>query len=269
MKKREVRYYQSYTDDFVETKDQAYKIPEGYRWLRLDPVSRLLSGLIYTAAILFSSVYCRLVLHVRYRNARVLRQARKTGAFLFCNHTQPFGDVFIPALPALPARIYTVVSPANLGIPVIGKLLPYLGALPVPDTIQGMKRFQEAMEYRLGQRRYITVYPEAHVWEYYTGIRPFPDTSFKYPVKYGKPAYSLTVTYQKRRSGGRPRATVYIDGPFYPNPALPRKAQAAELRDTIFRRMTERSGLSNDEFSRYERAEAAPQPENGCCSPGK
>lgn len=255
MKKREIRYYQSYTDDFVETKDQSHKIPEDYQWIRKDPLSRLLSGLIYTAAILFSSVYCRLCLHMRYRNARVLRQARKTGAFLFCNHTQPFGDVFMPALPSLPTRIYTVVSPANLGIPVIGKLLPYLGALPVPDTIQGMKRFQEALEYRLAQRRFITIYPEAHVWEYFTGIRPFPDTSFKYPVKFGKPSYSLTVTYQKRRFGGRPRATVYIDGPFYPDETLSPRARAAALRDTVFRQMTQRSGLSNDAYIRYEPVE--------------
>ena len=74
-------------------------------------------------------------------------------------------------------------------------------------------------------------------------------------MKFGKPSYSLTVTYQKRRFGGRPRATVYIDGPFYPDETLSPRARAAALRDTVFRQMTQRSGLSNDAYIRYEPVE--------------
>ena len=242
------RYYSSWTDDFVETQDQNFRVPEDYPWRSRG----LLPGLIYTAAILFSTVYCRLFLHVRYKNRRVLKAGRRTGAFIYCNHTQPLGDVFIPALPVLSGRIYTVVSPANLAIPVIGKLLPYLGALPVPDTLQGMKQLSAAMEYRLKQKRLIAIYPEAHVWEYYTGIRPFPDTSFKYPVKFQKPVYCMTVTYQKRRFGKRPRATVYIDGPFCPDNTLPPKQQAARLHDTVYDCMCRRSQMSNYDYIRYE-----------------
>ena len=204
MRGRKIRYYTSYTDDFVQTKDQAFRVPEDYPWRP----NRLLSWVVYALAVLFSGLYLHLFLHVRYKNRRALRRARKTGAFLYCNHTQPLGDVFLPALPVLPGRIYTVVSPPNLAIPVIGKLLPYLGALPIPEDLRGMKQFVAAMEWRLKQKRYIAIFPEAHVWEYYTGIRPFPDGAFKYPVKFGKPAYSMTVTYQKRRFGRRPAAVV-------------------------------------------------------------
>ena len=245
-----VRYYRSFTDDFVQTKDQAHKVPENYPWIP----GRFLSGVVYTAAVLFSSVYLRLGLHVRYKNAKVLR-SQKNGAFIYCNHTQPFGDVFLPALPALPGRIYTVVSPANLGIPVIGKILPYLGALPIPDTLQGMKRFTAAMEYRLEQGRYITVFPEAHVWAYYTGIRPYSHAAFKYPVRYQKPVYCMTVTYQKRRLGKKPKATVYVDGPFYPEKELTPKAQAQKLRDQVYTCMTQRSKNSNYDYIRYEKQE--------------
>ncbi len=249
--KQQTRYYKSYTDDFVESKNQQCKIPEGYKWLRLDIGSRLLSAIIYGLAVLFANVYCRLCLHIRYKGSKKLKEARKSGAFIYCNHTQPMGDVFTPALPCLPNRVYVVVSPANLGIPGIGKILPYLGALPIPDDVAGMRRFNEAMEYRLGQGRPIVIYPEAHVWEYYTGIRPYPTTSFKYPVKYDKPVYCMTSTYQSRGEGKKPRCTVYIDGPFYPDKSLATREQVAKLHSQVYEKMQERSRESNYEYIKY------------------
>ncbi len=242
---RRVRYYRSFSDDFVESADQRYALPEEYCWVREDGWSRVLSAVIYGTAFVLSSVYCRVFLHVRFKNRRVLRQTKQTGAVIYANHTQPVGDVFIPALACSPNRIYTVVSPANFGIPVIGRLLPYLGALPVPDNVRGLKRFSAAVAQRLQQHKCVVIYPEAHVWEYYTGIRPFPETPFKFPVKHGVPVYSMTTTYQRRHFGGRPRATVYIDGPFYPDTAV-------QLRDAVHDRMRQRSRYSTYEYIRYE-----------------
>lgn len=251
MKAPRIRFYSSFDQDFEQTRDQNFRVPPDYRWVRRDWPYRLLSGLIYGIAIAFATVYCRLFLHIRFENSRVVKQGRKTGAFLYCNHTQPLGDVFTPALPCLPGRIYTVVSPANLAIPVIGKLLPYLGALPIPDTLKGMKEFTAAMEYRVNQRKYVTIYPEAHVWAYYTGIRPFSASSFKYPVKLGKPVYCMTSTYQQRRPGKRPRCTVYVDGPFYPDASLSPKEQALHLRDQVYECMERRSQASNCQYIQY------------------
>lgn len=251
MKTPETRYYTSFDQDFVQTRDQDCRVPPDYRWVREDFPHRLASAAVYAVAVAFATVYCRLFLHIRFENAKAVREGRKTGAFLYCNHTQPLGDVFTPALPCLPGRIYTVVSPANLAIPVIGKLLPYLGALPIPHTMQGMKEFSAAIEHRVNQGKYVTFYPEAHVWEYYTGIRPFSHSSFKYPVKLGKPVYCMTSTYQERAPGKRPRCTVFVDGPFYPDPALPPREQATLLRDRVYACMVRRSQESTCQYIRY------------------
>lgn len=252
-KETEVRYYNSYTDDFSMTENQDYTLPEDYEWVRKDLRSRILSALSYAAAWLFSTIYCRLFLHVRFRNRHVLKETKKTGAFLYGNHTQPIGDVFNPALACLPNRIYTLASPANLGIPVLGRVLPYLGALPVPDELTGMRKLTKAIEYRLVQKRCIVVYPEAHVWEYYTGIRPFPSTSFKYPVKYSVPTYAMTTTYQPRRLGRHPKITIYLDGPFYPDNTQSRNQQAEALRDTVYNCMLGRSQNSSCDYMHYEK----------------
>ncbi len=251
MKKEKVRYYTSFDEDVIESKEQNYKLPEDYKWLRLDVLSRLLSGLVYTFALVFSTVYCRLFLHVRFRNTKILRQMRNSGGFIYGNHTQPVGDVFNPALAAFPIRIYTIVSPANLGIPFIGKILPYLGALPIADNVKGLKKLNEAIEYRLSQNRCVVIYPEAHVWEYFKDIRPFGDASFKFPAKYDKPVFSMTATYQNRKYGRKPKMTVYLDGPFYADKSKSLKNQAIDLRNQVEEKMKERSCLSNCEYIKY------------------
>ena len=248
-----VRYYKSFEDDFAFSKNQDIKLPKDYKWLRLDFFSRFLSAAVYTLAFLISSVYCRLFLHVSFENKKILKKSRKTGAFIYGNHTQPIGDVFDPALAAFPNRIYTVVSPANLGIPVIGKILPYLGALPIPDSVRGMKSFTAAIEYRLKQKKCIVIYPEAHVWEYYTGIRPFDSTSFKFPAKFCAPVYSMTAVYKKRKGLKKPAIKIQFDGPFYPDTSLSLRDRAESLETRVYETLKNRAKQSDCVYIKYEK----------------
>ncbi len=256
MRKDRTRYYREFTDDFVTSKDQNTKVPSDYEYIRESFSERFRSGLTYGLAIVLGYVYCKLILRVRFVNRRAFSATKGQGAFIYANHTQPVGDVVLPAFACFPRRIYTVVSPANLGIPFIGRQLPYLGALPIADTAGGMKRFTSAMEHRLSQKKIITIYPEAHVWEYHKDIRPYSDASFRYPVKFNAPVFCLTVTYQQSRVFRRPRTTVYVDGPFYPDTTLPPRARAAKLHSSIYECMCQRSKNSTCEYIRYRRAEA-------------
>lgn len=46
-----------------------------------------------------------------------------------------------------------------------------------------IREFNNAIEARLSKKHPIVICPEAHVWEYYTRIRPFADTSFRFPAR--------------------------------------------------------------------------------------
>lgn len=249
MKEKKIRYYTSFTDDFEESANQSYILPEDYKWVRTDIGSKIASALIYALAVIFSSVYCKFFLHMKVGDRSVLKGI-KGGFFIYGNHTQPVGDVFIPALCVFPKRIYTVVSTANYGIPVIGKILPFLGALPVVNSLHGIKELNKAIGYRIERGNPIVIYPEAHVWEYYTDIRPFPDTSFKFPVKFDKPAFAMTVTYKKSKLFKRPIMEVFLDGPFYGKGATA-KERAENLRNEIFSVMKSRSQNSNAVYIEY------------------
>lgn len=240
-------------DDVVKSKKQHCPLPEDYRFIREDRSFRLWAGFLYGLTKAVGFLYCRTALHLRFENREILKPYQNRGIFLFANHTQEFGDVVIPALAVRPQRIYTIASTANLGIPVIGKLLPAIGILPIPQSIEKTRAFMEAVRTRSRQGHCIVVYPEAHVWPYYTGIRSFPATSFRFPAEEDAPCFAMTTTYQKRRFGSRPRVTVYLDGPFFPADGLAtRKEKQESLRAQIREAMVRRSAQSSYDYIRYE-----------------
>lgn len=248
MKDNRIRYFESYDEDFFQSGEK-YTLEKDYEYNQKGILKRAISSLTYGLALIFSNVYCRLFLHVRFVGEEKLRKER--GAFfLYGNHTQPIGDVFNPALACFPKRIYTVVSPANLHLPVIGRLIRPLGGLPLPDTLSGMINFSNAIKGRFGEGHPIVIYPEAHLWDYYTGIRPFGSGAFEYATKLDSPVYCFTTTYQKRRFGKKPRITIYVDGPFLSSEAK-RREKARELRDKVFLQMQERAKESNYEYIKY------------------
>ncbi len=246
-----VRTYRDYTDDFVESKDQEITLPDGYTWIHRNIFYRAASGVLYAGGFVYAYIYTKFVLHIKVVNRRVLTKYRNTGYFLFGNHTQPIGDPSGPYRYTFPKRSYFIMSPSNLGIPVLGRFLPMFGGLPLPDSYSGMKEFIEAVRYHIEHKRCIVIFPEAHLWPWCSFIRPFPDTSFRFPVMLNVPSFCMTVTYQESRKGRKPGVTVYIDGPFYPDTTLGAKAARKDLHDRIFACMQERSRNSTCEYIKY------------------
>ncbi len=251
-----IKYYKSFTDDFVESSNQEQKIPGNYKAYHTNVLYRAVSAVLYVIAIIFGWVYQKAVLHVKLVNKEVLRKEKNRGYFLYGNHTQPIGDVFGPAVYMTPKRMYAIASPANLGIPVIGKLLPMLGAIVTPSDMKGMKEMMNAIGTHVEKKRCIVVYPEAHVWPWCDFVRPFPSTSFRFPVELDAPSFAMTTTYQKREGGKKPEVTVYIDGPFYPDKTLSAKKAQKKLCEEIHEAMELRSRNSNAEYVRYLPEEA-------------
>jgi hypothetical protein len=68
-------------------------------------------------------------------------------------------------------------------MPYLGRVTPYMRGLPLPDDMAATRNFTSAIEKRIDEGAAVFIYPEAHIWPYYTGIRPFGDASFSYPIK--------------------------------------------------------------------------------------
>ena len=205
----------------------------------------------------FGQWYERRYWQAKFYGRDKLKRAKGMGYVLYANHTNPFHDVFGPAV-AADRRIFTIISPVNLKIPGIGKFLPYIGGLPLGKTVAEKKAFNEAVDQRLRQKKCLVVYPEAHVWPYATKIRKFPagNRSFKYATRNDLPVYTMTTTYHKRadkRHGDLPRMDVYIDGPFWPDDKLGDEAAREELAQKVYDSMVKYSKKNSYEYFQYRK----------------
>jgi 1-acyl-sn-glycerol-3-phosphate acyltransferase len=257
-----IYYSDELNDEFSEARITPIKIDGNYVYDRTKGFDGFKRFMIYrVAATPLAFLYTKLVLHQSTRNGKLLKPYRKTGYFMYGNHTSNYGDPLMPNVFAFPKDVYFVVHPNNVSMPVLGKLNQYMGAMPLPDDLTAAKNFRACMEKQIARGNCVVIYPEAHIWPYYTKIRPFPDASFGYPVRLDAPVFCFTNTYQARRFLGKqlkkPKIVTYIDGPFFPDESLGRSDCAKALRDAVYGRMCERAENSDVEFIKYIKKEEA------------
>lgn len=253
--KRIIYYENELEDEFSEAQITPRKIDENYQYE--GGVMRRLGRIFWYHII--AKPLAAFFLKIKYQhkivNRECLKAAKETGFFLYGNHTNAIADALIPTMICRPTGVYVIVHPNNVSMPVLGRITPSLGALPLPDDKPAMKNFSTAMEHILAKRNCITIYPEAHIWPYYTKIRNFKDTSFRYPVKLDVPVYCFTNTYQKKRRGNTPRIVTYVDGPFYADKNLSVREQKQQLHEQVMASMKKYSRNSNVELIQYIKKE--------------
>ena len=248
-----IRYRDAVNDEFSGVTREPFPIDGSYRYLHKNPLWKLAEFLVYRVVMTpFAYLYCRFRFHTRIVNRQALKQIGKQGCFIYGNHTLMAGDAFHPSLVAVPRKTRVVVNSANLALPLPArKWVELSGAVPLPTAYSASRSFLNALEKSVLLGHAIQIYPEAHIWPYYTGIRPFGPASFRYPVRFGAPVFCTTTTYQPPRHGRTPRVTLYVDGPFYPDPSLSDRENERRLRDVVYRTMCKRAGSSSYAAVRY------------------
>lgn len=259
MESKKVIYYKDeLNDEFSTAKITPKFIGENYKY-KHGKVWNVCSYIIQNFLSMPIKIgYAKIKFRIKFVGKEKIKPYKKTGYFVYANHTQPFADTFIPSLGMYPKRNFLIVNPENVSIKPFGKLIEMLGAIPIPGNKTAMKNFLHIIEERIYNNNAITIYPEAHIWPYYTGIRPFKSVSFKYPIELGKPVFCMTNTYQKigkDKNGKKVKIVTYIDGPFWPNEELSGKEQKQDLRDRVYTKMVERSKNSNIDVIEYRKAD--------------
>ena len=289
-----INYYNDeLNDDFAEDKDKInpIKIDENYKYIHKNLLWNITAIILYR--IIFSiPVYIHTKIKYKFEivNKEALKKEKKNGYFIYGNHTNEFIDPFFPTFITFPKRVYVIANADNVSIPGLKTAIRMLGALPVPDNIKASKNFFKAIKYYINKNKVIAIYPEAHVWPFYTKIRNYKSVSFKYPIELDKPVYSFTTTYQKFENNKRKKdntgkkdnkydtiktnnmndevikneigpkealkrdkikIVTYVDGPFYPDKTLNKKEAQEKLRNEVYEAMNNRSKNNNIEIIKY------------------
>lgn len=245
-KRNRVIYYKDLlNDDFLGTHIKRKTVDQNFKFVHKNLIWRFFSFLIYyflvVPIILF---YTKFILRIKYVNKKAVKKVKKQNYFLFGNHSGVH-DAFTPNVISLPTRNKLIVSPETVSMKFLKNFTQMLGALPVPTEISGMKQFYRAVEFYHKKHYNITIYPEAHIWPYYTGVRPFKDSSFGYPVSLNCPVFAFFTAYTEPKGFlskfRKANITVYISDPIYPDLTKPKKQAQQELRDKVYEFMLEMS----------------------------
>ena len=259
----QIRYYQDELHDgFANTNIVQEKINADYPYWRKNPFFLLFSFLLlYLVAIPVLNLLNFFWFRIRVLGRKRLRGIRG-GFVLYGNHTAHY-DSFIPQALLMPwRRTYIIANPDAVSIPFIKHLTKALGAWPLPNTVKGSMRFLDAISLALKKKRVIAVYPEAHIWPFYTGIRPFPPTSFQYASRNNVPAVPIVTTYRRPKGWfkeyRRPAMDLHIGHPIYPKPGLTMKENANYMHaETLKFMKSYAERRDNVAFYRYEKKSGA------------
>ena len=261
---KKVLYYEDeLKDDFSKVKFNSKPLEDTYQYIPTNIFRRMIDFILFKClATPFGYIYSKVVWHEKYINKKVLKPYHGTGYFIYANHTRIAGDAFTPGVVCFPNKDYIITNNDSASNPFVRFFTKSLGALPLPSSLKGFKSFHTALKQRVDEGHPIVIYPEAHIWPYYTKIRPFTDSSFHYPVEMNKPVFTFTVTYQKRKYSKRPKTTIYVDGPFFMKEELTRKENQKYLRDCAYNTMVERSKNSTYEYVQFIKKENTNNEEN-------
>ncbi|AEE15926.1 1-acyl-sn-glycerol-3-phosphate acyltransferase [Treponema brennaborense] len=253
---RETFYYtDELNDEFSGIKRNTVTVDHSYTYLHTDFRWKILSFIVYRIVMTpIAYLYLKCKFHLRIENRQVLKQGKKESYFLIGNHTQVPGDGYIPTVLTFPKKDAVIVNADNVSLPGTQTFMAMIGAVPLPNRLSGMRNFMTYMKYLAEDNQGIAIYPEAHIWPYYTGIRPFKSDAFRYPILFGKKVFCFTTTYRKRKFGRKPAITVYVDGPFEADSSVGKKEAEQKLRDQVYNIMVERSKNSTYEYIIYRKA---------------
>ena len=262
-KNKTIYYSDELNDDFASLGIKKKPLGDDFEYIHKNILWNTCSFVIYrmiAQPLVF--VFVKVAHRQRFKNRKVLKTARKTGAFIYANHTNMLLDAFVPNIVKLRKRGYILVGPDTTSIPGLKNIVEMVGAIPLGQTLSENKEMLECINHRIAKNKgFITIYPEAHIWPYYTGIRDFKAGSFSYPCYTDTPVFAMTNCYQKKLIGKHPKVVTFVDGPFYPDKNLPMKERKEKLRkqcyDTLVKRAKENSTYSYIVYEKKDLENAA------------
>ena len=183
------------------------------------------------------------------KNLRPYRKQLKGGAVAICNHVYQFDA---------PAVKQALQPCRNIWIPMYAKhfnggqywFVRYVGGVPVPETMGGLRKFDEAFDHYHHRGDWILVFPEEVRWDYYQPLRPFRKGAFTMAYKYACPVVPCVLTYRERKGiyklfGKKdiPLMTVHVGEPIMPDLTHTRKDEVDRMRVVAHGRMERMAGI--------------------------
>lgn len=209
----------------------------------------------FTYFVIFSLVFP--VQKIKYglkikgkENYRKNKKYFKNGALTLCNHVYRWD--FLACLQAVKFRRMWFPARAINFSTKDANLIKGAGGIPIPESISGLKAFNEAFDTLHKKKKWIHFFPEAYRWDFYQPIRPFLKGAFTMAVKYNIPVLPLVISYRKPTGIYKllkikqPLITINIGQPIIPDKNLSKKENINNIRNEAHKQMVEMAGIEQN-----------------------
>ena len=164
--------------------------------------------------------------HYKIRGRENLKAVKKKGVVIISNHVHTTDSPLIATrIFGAGRKVRIITLSSNMDIPVASDLMVALGAIPIADTIKGVKHFTNTVEELLKKNKPVLFFPEAALWPYYRGLRPFHKGAFTFAVKTKTPVLPIMSTFVTRKNGKQKMIVTILP------PIFPEEQSAADLME--------------------------------------
>ena len=154
MKNKVIYYSNESEDNFSGDNITPRKIDGSYVYDKPSRIHKIACFFWYrVVATPLAFIYAKTVYQHKTENREVLKKYENTGYFMYGNHTHNYMDPCIPSIISFPRDCYIIVHPNNVSMPILGKLTPYMGAIPLPDDIEAYSNFISVMKKRIEEKK--------------------------------------------------------------------------------------------------------------------
>ncbi len=197
-------------------------------------------------------LYGKIGLGIKVYGKKKLKNV-KGGAITVSNHVHYVDFMIATAFVKRFRRSHIVSRKENFDVPYVGKLMTAFGVMPLPDTPKAHINFYRQITTYLKKNRFVHVFPEGSMWPYYNKLRPFKSGAFHFASKNNVPVIPYIIVFRKTKGlrrivKKRPKISVYICDPIYPDLTLNVRERNDDLRDRSQKAMQEML----DKYKSYE-----------------
>ncbi|HKM11557.1 MAG: lysophospholipid acyltransferase family protein [Bacilli bacterium] len=173
------------------------------------------------------------------RAFRKNKSVYKNGYISICNHV--FDWDYMAVRSALKWKRGFITIWKNNNNRSLGPLFELIGGVPVPDNMDGTMSFTRALHQMMQDKRNVHFYPEASMWYYYQGLRPFKKGAFSLACHTNKPIVPMAITFRPARGiyklwkrNGYPCSQIAIGKPLFPKEDLPLNQRVSDLLERSY-----------------------------------
>lgn len=231
-------------------KSKSIKFDGDYSYLDKSLKFKILHFLLYFTTWTLAFLINRIRFGLKIEGREKIRQNRKlfaNGMMTVCNHVHRWDMICV--LQALRYRSAWIPMYADAFNGKDEFKMKHIGGIAIPNELSGLRKFDQAMDELHDKKQWIHIFPESCSWYHYAPLRPFKIGAFNMAYKYALPIVPLVISFRPRTGWRKwfgndgPLLTIHVGDPIIPDPNIPRKEEAARMRDLAHKTMCNMAGI--------------------------